>query len=314
MKIAEQRGRHAGDALAAAAVDLLARERGQHAIAVAVLAGGAAERAGEARARRRARDRDRRIGGAAAVDDGNRLACTLPSGGGKRSTRKTSSSTVMPAHRTSLPRRLRYRKTHLLLHPGADDVIGDRDRRRRGQALGMLPQQHRRHLLAVEPARVLELVAVDHDVARHRLARGSRSSARSETARAASGNSSRSPQTMPASSSVSRRTASSMLSPGSTKPARQDHMLAAKRSERPSRQRSPSTASMITTGSVRGKCCDLAGGQSRRQPACDDVGRRAAIRAEAMARVPVEQRLALRPAAADARRRPGPARRSSADR
>ena len=92
---------------------------------------------------------------------------------------------------------------------------------------------------------------------------------------------------MPASSSVSRRTASSIASPGSTKPARHDHMLAAKRPERPSRQRSPSIASMMTTGSVRGKCSTLQAGQSRFQPACDDVGRRAAIRAEAMARVPV---------------------------
>ena len=41
--------------------------------------------------------------------------------------------------------------------------------------------------------------------------------------------------------------------------------------ERPSRQRSPATASMITTGSVRGKCCALQAGQSRRQPPCDTL-------------------------------------------
>src|SRR3954454_10405813 len=77
-----------------------------------------------------------------------------------------------------------------------------------------------------------------------------------------------SPQTIPASSSVSRLAASSMLSPGSTKPARHDHMLATKRPARPSRQLSPSTASMITTGSVRGKCSTLHEGHSRFQPAC----------------------------------------------
>ena len=44
-------------------------------------------------------------------------------------------------------------------------------------------------------------------------------------------------------------------------------MLGTKRGERPSRQLSPSIASMMTTGSVRGKCCALQFGQSRRQPA-----------------------------------------------
>ena len=40
-----------------------------------------------------------------------------------------------------------------------------------------------------------------------------------------------------------------------------------KRAWRPSRQRSPSSASMMTTGSVRGKCCALQASHSRRQPA-----------------------------------------------
>ncbi len=42
---------------------------------------------------------------------------------------------------------------------------------------------------------------------------------------------------------------------------------AAKRPERPSKQRSPRTASMMTTGSVRGKCSTLQAGQARFQPA-----------------------------------------------
>ena len=44
-------------------------------------------------------------------------------------------------------------------------------------------------------------------------------------------------------------------------------MVAAKRPERPSRPRSPRTASMIATGSVRGKCSTLQAGQARFQPA-----------------------------------------------
>ena len=51
-----------------AAVDPLARERGQHAVAVRIFAGGAAERAGQRRPPAEPRDRDRSVGGAAAVD------------------------------------------------------------------------------------------------------------------------------------------------------------------------------------------------------------------------------------------------------
>ena len=91
--------------------------------------------------------------------------------------------------------------------------------------------------------------------------------------------------------STSRRTASSIVSPGSMKPARHDHMVGRKRGERPSTQRSPAIASMITTGSVRGKCCALQDGQSRRQPPRTGLRRRAAIRTEAMPRMPAKQRL-----------------------
>ncbi len=58
---------------------------------------------------------------------------------------------------------------------------------------------------------------------------------------------------------------------------------------------------MITTGSVRGKCSTLQDGHSRFQPACDDVGRRAAIGAEAMPRVPVRAAPSPRRAAQDDR-------------
>ena len=59
------------------------------------------------------------------------------------------------------------------------------------------------------------------------------------------------------------------------------------------RNASPAIASMITTGSVRGKCSALQEGQSRRQPPCVGLRRRAAIGTEAVARVPAEHRLGL---------------------
>ncbi len=104
---------------------------------------------------------------------------------------------------------------------------------------------------------------------------------------------------MPTSSSTSRRTASSIVSPGSVKPARHDHMVGANRGERPSTQRSPAIASMITTGSVRGKCSTLQDGQSRRQPPCTTCGRRAAIRDRSGGAHASRAALWLRRAAAD---------------
>jgi len=43
------------------------------------------------------------------------------------------------------------------LHPGADDVIGDRDIGRSGQPVWMRSRQHELDFLAVEPTRILEL-------------------------------------------------------------------------------------------------------------------------------------------------------------
>ena len=70
-------------------------------------------------------------------------------------------------------------------------------------------------------------------------------------------------------------------------------MVGAKRGERPSTQRSPSIASMMTTGSVRGKCSALAGRTVAPPAALHRARRRAAIGTEAMARMPAEQRLGL---------------------
>ena len=63
-----QRGGQAIDPLAGAGVDRLARQRRQHAIAILVCAGRAAERARKRGAATETRDRNRRIGRAAAID------------------------------------------------------------------------------------------------------------------------------------------------------------------------------------------------------------------------------------------------------
>ena len=52
--------------------------------------------------------------------------------------------------------------------PHPQDVMGDRHRHRRGQALGMAFLEHRHDFVAREPARVLELLAVDDDLAARR--------------------------------------------------------------------------------------------------------------------------------------------------
>src|SRR4051812_37249003 len=102
----------------------------------------------------------------------NLLACTLPSGGGKLSTRNTSSSTVMPAHRMrggSAATPASIKDIAAAFDEVTDDVVGDGDGRRRGEALRVLAQQHHRQLLAIEPAGIFELGPVDHDVVRQRL-------------------------------------------------------------------------------------------------------------------------------------------------
>src|SRR5262249_45327541 len=89
-------------------------------------------------------------------------AWALPSGSGKRSTRNTSSSTMMPAHKIAGVRPLA--ELNLLLHPGKDDVVGDGDRWRRGQPIGVFAEQHLRHLVACKPTRILELGSIDDNV------------------------------------------------------------------------------------------------------------------------------------------------------
>ena len=64
-----QRRRQPVDALTEAAIDLFASERLEHAVAVVVVAGGTAHRAGERSAAAEPRDCHRRVRRAAAVDD-----------------------------------------------------------------------------------------------------------------------------------------------------------------------------------------------------------------------------------------------------
>ena len=152
------------------------------------------------------------------------LATALAPGGGNARTRMTMSCTAMPAHRIFGAACARSGKADLAVDPGADDVMGDRDRRRRAQpvadggaAASARPRRARTSARLPVPSRSTTMsvrqrlgVAADHQ--RHRERPGLRGEIATR------------PTTMPASSRVSRRTASSIVSPGSTKPARHDHI------------------------------------------------------------------------------------------
>src|SRR4029077_3315001 len=93
----------------------------------------------------------------------NSLACVFTSGRGNDPTRNTRSSTAMPVHSRCL-RAASAEDTVALLDPGADDVMRDRDRRWNADSFRMPAEEHRRGLLAREPARILQPLAVDRDV------------------------------------------------------------------------------------------------------------------------------------------------------
>jgi hypothetical protein len=61
----------------------------------------------------------------------------------------------------------RSAKIDLVLNPGADDVMRDRDRGRCGEPLWMFAHQHRFDLIFGKPAGVLKFLAVDHNLVRH---------------------------------------------------------------------------------------------------------------------------------------------------
>ncbi len=111
------------------------------------------------------------------------------------------------------------------------------------------------------------LLRIDRDLLGQRLAHEPGHQASTETARADTPDTCTRPTLIPASSKVSRRTASSNVSPGSMKPAKHENRLPARRWLRPKSPYSPRTDSMITTGSVRGKCDARHSGQRRTQPA-----------------------------------------------
>src|SRR5882757_8872628 len=94
----------------------------------------------------------------------NELACVFTSGRGNDSTRKIWSTTAIPAHRTCFMRETSGEDAVALFDPGADDVVRDRDRRRNADSLRMLPDEHQCGLLAGEPARVFQFLAVDRNV------------------------------------------------------------------------------------------------------------------------------------------------------
>src|SRR5258708_3195799 len=92
----------------------------------------------------------------------NSLAWVLRSGRGKLGTRNTRSRTAMPVQRTCL--RGSAEDTVALLDPGADDVMRNRNGWGNADLLRMLAGKHQRGLFAREPARVLQLRAIDRDV------------------------------------------------------------------------------------------------------------------------------------------------------
>src|SRR5580658_7459905 len=99
------------------------------------------------------------------------LASTLPSAAGNSSTRKTSSSTMMPAQSThgAFPRIVSTEDIGAFLDETADNVMGDGVRHGRGESLRVFAQQHQHQLFAIEPARFLKFAAVNDDVLAQRF-------------------------------------------------------------------------------------------------------------------------------------------------
>src|SRR5436309_94610 len=88
----------------------------------------------------------------------NSLACVFTSGRGNDPTRNTRSSTAIPVHSTCLRTST---EDIVLLDPGADNVMRNRDRRRDRDPLRMLAPEHQHDLVSGKPTRVLKFLAVD---------------------------------------------------------------------------------------------------------------------------------------------------------
>src|SRR5216683_5728357 len=90
----------------------------------------------------------------------NSLASTLVSGIGNSRTRNTSSRAAMPAQRIFAM----SDQAPVGFEPCPDDMMGDRDRMGRRQAVGMPAQHHGGDLVAIEPAGILQLGTIDLEV------------------------------------------------------------------------------------------------------------------------------------------------------
>src|SRR6516162_3532630 len=219
-------------------------------------------------------------------------AWVFASGCGKRSTRNTSSSTMIPAHKIERAPAPALAELNLFLHPGADDVVGDGHGRRRGQAVGMTPQQHARDLLAVEPAGVVELGAIDDDLARKRLGmtadhqRGGKGPGlRGEIAHASANDASFFARFPP--HGIFDRLPG-LDKPGEARPHAGLETIRAAEHAALARDRKHDHDRVGAREMLR------AAGRAIASPAgFDEIGRGPAIRAKAMARMPVEERFAF---------------------
>ena len=181
-----------------------------------------------------------------------------------------------------------------LMQPAADQMMRDRERMCRKEPIGMLAPVHQGRLGAARTSARPRVPRGRRRYPRWWRVRCIRSSATTGRARAASCNNSRRCSGFPNSSNISRRTASSMVSAASTKPARHEYIPGRNCFCRPSRHLSPWVTSMITTGSVRGKCSALQFGHSRFQPPSFIAGAGSAIGAEAVALMPGHHRFGHR--------------------
>src|SRR5215510_1034353 len=219
-------------------------------------------------------------------------AWVFASGCGKRSTRNTSSSTMIPAHKIARAAPPALAELNLFLHPGADDVVGDGHGRRRGQAVGMTPQQHARDLFAVEPAGIVELRAIDDDLARERLGmtadhqRGGKGPGlRGEIAHASANDAGLFARFPP--HGIFDRLPG-LDEPGEARPHAGLKAIRAAEHAALARDRKHDHDRIRAREMLR------AAGWAIASPAgFDEIGRGPAIRAKAMARMPVEQRLAF---------------------
>src|SRR5262249_23605707 len=116
-----ERGRHARKALATGTVDLLARERRPHPIAPRVPPPVAAASAPRPPRRPTA---SAALAAQPPLTMKKLCAWVFASGCGKRSTRNTSSSMMIPAHKIARAPPPALAELNLFLHPGADDVVG----------------------------------------------------------------------------------------------------------------------------------------------------------------------------------------------